>query len=1386
MAFYTSTVGHFNSASESWENYQLRLESWMAVNEITEDNKKHVLIAEVGPETFALLKDLSFPAVVTEKSYKELAAMLSKHFKSSSTVMAERLKFHNRKQLATENLSDYIVNLKKLAAKCDFGSTLTERLRDTFTFGVKNTKIMKRLLEKSQQDGYTWESATTLALAMEVVDQDCGTGSEVPGNQSVAVNRLQPGAPSGRGRARDQGRGRGHYKNNYGREKSGEPREARRPSTSGRDCFRCGGDHNPEVCRYKDAECYRCHRYGHVQWRCNSNKNKSNHNRQAVKYVDKTGSPESSEHDSEGEEDFSNIYSLTGCVAGKGALPPEITVNVDVEGETLQLVVDTAAPVSVIPFKVYKKHFTHMPLKRPDIHLESYSQTRINVHGVLQVQVKYMEQNHTLPLYVVDGEVSLLGRQWLQHLKLNWNVLALQHKNNAIDAMDKLLKECDTVFAPSIGTVKGFQAEIKIQEGASPVFHRPRPVPYAIRQQVADELDRLEKEGIIEKINRCEWAAPIVVVSKADGGIRLCGDYKVTINPVIDNEPYPLPTAKDLFATLAGGEVFTKLDLSSAYQQLELTEASKKYLVINTQQGLYQYNRLSFGVSTAPNIFQKIMDQILEGLQGVTCYLDDILIATRKENHVNLVEEVLHRLKAHGLHVKRGKCEFGVNSVQYLGHKITAEGIRPTKEKVKAILNLKAPGTVKELRTLIGLVNYYAKFLPNLSQILMPWYELLSKEKEFKWTDQCEKALGIVKKLMTSDRLLVHYDPFKPLLLACDAGPMGVGCVLSHKTRQGERPIAFASRKLTAAEQNYCQLEKEALAIIYGLIKFHKYLFGRSFTIATDNKPISRILGPKKGIPSLAAQRLQRWSLILMSYNYQLCYRPSGQHHNCDALSRFPVSGDEHLASSVNHFAVAQEFPIDHQQIAQATRCDVLLSRVYELTQNGWPQYCDQVELKPYWNHRLELTTEAGCVLWGSRVVVPQKFRQRLLKEIHTDHPGVVRMKAIARSYFWYPGLDIDIESYVGSCEACQSQQADGPVAPLMHWRFPSKCWQRIHVDFAELEKKYYMIVVDAHSKWLEVIPMNSTTTVKTISELRKLFARFGLPEVVVSDNGSQFISTEFDNFLRCNGVKHVRSAPYHPATNGEAERNVQTFKKALKKHMLSAEKDKSVDMDRALQSFLFTYRTTAHATTGSSPAELMFKRPLRTRFSSLKPDLGTVVEQRQNAQAVNHDSKAKTPEEFYKGEVVRVKNYGGGIRQFVKGVIVERLGTYHYKVKVGYRYRKVHVEQLRKTREMEESTEISNWDMSEPQIPDMQNNTERESSQGQTLQQQWKHRLHHQGNRQQCRLGPQMWYRLLLHKGTQLQTFIALMRKQVRCQRHQRLAQVTVMFQMPHAIRCA
>ena len=434
------------------------------------------------------------------------------------------------------------------------------------------------------------------------------------------------------------------------------------------------------------------------------------------------------------------------------------------------------------------------------------------------------------------------------------------------------------------------------------------------------------------------------------------------------------------------------------------------------------------------------------------------------------------------------------------------------------------------------------------------------------------------------------------------------------------------------------------------------------------------ILGPKKGVSSVAAARLQRWSLLLSAYNYDIEFRPTEAHGNADALSRLPLDRVPKQLSEAQVFNIHQieVLPVTSKTIRTATQRDPVLSRVLMYTRKGWPNPVPKL-LQPYFSRLSELSVEEGCLLWGMRVVIPQSLKKTILAELHKEHLGVSRMKALARSHVWWRGLDKDLEALAKSCQACLAIKQAPAVAPLHPWVWPNRPWQRFHIDFAGpfLDKSFF-IAIDAHSKWAEVIEMSQTSTSRTIAVLRHLFASHGIPEQVVSDNGPQFTSEDLAEFMKANGIWHTRCAPYHPASNGEAERFVRTFKEAMK-----TGRGDGLTVAHRLENFLLTYRTTPHTTTGTPPCELLMGRGLRTRWDMLKPDVSQNVHRSQERQKEHHDQHARQ-RTFHVGQTVMAKNMRAG-PSWVPGTIVQQLGPVTYLVDVSDgRVWKRHVDHLK------------------------------------------------------------------------------------------------------------
>jgi hypothetical protein len=1224
----------YEEGVEDWPTYIERLESYMDANDIDDGKRVATLISVIGPKTYGLLKSLLAPAKPNTKSYQDLTRILSEHLSPKPLVIAERFRFYKRDQREGESIASYVAALKKLSTGCEFGTFLNDALRDRFVCGLKSDNIQKFLLAK---EDLTFDKATKQATGMETAIRDAqelqhGAHTPVHKVQQQQPWKKKPSTPTHR---------QGHSK--------GQSR-----SQTKRPCFRCGGtNHRDHECRHINAICHYCNKKGHIESVCLS-KQRAAKSSKPVKTVNATDT-----------EDEVSLFTININHASSSKSEP-IWVTPNVNNIPIRMELDTGAAVSLLPSNLYKQHFKDHHLKPTKAVLRTYSGEVITSKGILRVPVQYDKREETLDLYVVDLDgPPLLGRSWL-HL-INFNRI---DKLSISDIMAKF----PSVTKEGVGTLKDIKAHLTVQENAEPKFFKPRPVPYAITKKVEDALDRLESEGIIFKVDHSDWAAPIVPVPKSDGTMRICGDFKVTINPVLRMEQYPIPKIEDIFSNLAGGEKFSKIDLAQAYNQIELDEASKPYLTINTHKGLYRYARMPFGISTAPSIFQRAIEQVLQRVPGVQVYFDDILVTGKNdEEHMKTLEIVLQRLEKFGLRIRADKCKFLQPSVEYLGHVIDKHGLHKADAKVNAIIDAPRPADVAQLRSFLGMVQYYHKFIANLSTVVHPLNRLLGNQK-WKWTAECEESFKQAKKLLSSTPVLTYYDTEKPLQLACDASPYGIGAVISHVMPNGnEQPVGFASRSLTAAEKNYSQLDKEALAIYFGVRHFYQYLYGREFTLVTDSKPLASILHPEKAIPPLAASRLQRWALFLSGFNYNVVCKKTKEHANADGLSRLPLHVTSGGSSGEDVFTInyLSNLPISSAIIATHTRRDPVLSVVYEKTLHGWGAYCTNKTILPFFHKRSELSIHQNCLMWGMRVIIPEQLQKAVLDELHEGHLGMVKMKQVARSYIWWPGLDKCVEEISRSCKSCAQTMAMPEKASVFPWQYPERPWQRIHIDFCQFEKYQILVIVDAYSKWTEAILMNTTTAAATIQALRDCFARYGLPDQVHSDNGPQFISEEFKEFLRNNGVKQSLSAPYHPATNGLAERFVQTLKHGLKAM------DNSMDIQVKIARFLLAYRRAPHSTTNTSPAELFLGRQLKTRIDLMKPDLRETMLSKQTTPSIHR--------EFGIGDVVLARNYSGKSR-WERGVIMNKLGyrTYTVQMPNGVTWKR-HLNQIRHTQIPEE-----------------------------------------------------------------------------------------------------
>ena len=691
----TGHFGSFNASVETWTAYTARLGHYFIANGISNaDKKRSTLLTVCGPATYQLICDLLSPATPTEKSFDELVDLVKKHQDPAPSEILQRYHFFTRVQKPDESINDFVAQLRKLAHHCHFGDTLDAMLRDRLVCGCRDRRLQYKLLADPK---LTFEKALITAQSDEIAER----GSKDISGATSSTNKLNAHRPR--------------------RQRSvAAPVKSPQPPTQ--PCTRCGALHSPATCRFKTATCHYCKKLGHLISVCR--KKARDQTRKTSKNPSRNHKLEVDSSDPEEVEPYPLLYAAT-------SRPKPIKVTVTLNNVETPMELDTGATLSVMSETTYKSLWE--PDARPNLEpssacLSTYTGERISVLGQITLNVSYQQQNRRLPIQVVPGKgPTLLGRDWLEKIQIDWHGIH-QLQTPPTTSVQQVLDRYPAVFSGKLGEITTASASLHVDSSQQPRFFKARPVPYSLRTKVEAELTRLQEEGVIKPMTVSEWAAPIVPVVKRDGTIRICGDYKLTVNAVSKTDPYPLPRIEDIFASLSGGKTFTKLDLEHAYQQVPLTKEAQKYTTVNTHKGLFQYLRLPFGIASAPGIFQRTMETILQDLPHVCVYLDDILVTgPTEEQHLATLEEVLRRLDTAGVRLKHKKCAFMLPSIEYLGHCISADGLQPTDSKIKALKQAPVPANVSQLKSFLGLLNYYGKFVPNLSTVLAPLHSLLHK-----------------------------------------------------------------------------------------------------------------------------------------------------------------------------------------------------------------------------------------------------------------------------------------------------------------------------------------------------------------------------------------------------------------------------------------------------------------------------------------------------------------------------------------------------------------------------------------------------------------------------------------------------------------------------------
>lgn len=1189
-----------SSLSQRWKTWKRRFETYLvALNVTATKQKRALLLYQAGQTTQDIFDTLAETG--EDDDYDSAVAALDLYFSPQKHVDYEVFKFRDAKQQPHETIDQFATRLRKLAATCDFASVdkevksaiiqncLSKRLRRYAL--LDNEVTLTKLLAK----GRAFELSESQATGIE---QSFGSAS-ISDEVAEAVSPVTK-----------------NNNNSYNRDQQ-HTSFPRQDSSTQPQCRNCGGPwpHNNNICPAKGKSCLNCGKVNHFAKVCRSapSRSKVRFSRKPAKQYPKvrkiSGQPASSESSSEDEFIFTlNKQTL------KDKTTPQVQIAVN--NTSIKMVIDTGASIDIIDevaFNTMRKH-TPIALQRSTTRIFAYGATKqLPVMGKFNATLDCSTGSTTSEINVIEGNFGCLlsykTASALGLIMLQVNNVKPKHSNH-----EQLLNEYANLFE-GIGTLKNFEVKLHIDESVPPVAQPPRRIPFHMRQKVSDALDKLERDGIIEKISDATpWVSPLVVIPKKDGDIRLCVDMRMA-NQAIQRERHPTPTVDDLIHKLNGATVFTKLDLRSGYHQLSLAEESRHITTFATHKGLRRYKKLNFGTNSASEIFQQVISEQIRDIPNAINISDDIIIFGKTQaDHDEALRAVFQRFSLIGLTLNWDKCEFSQSQLTFFGFVFSGDGISPDPTKVDAIRNCPPPRSVKDVRSFLGMATYCAKFIPNFSDLSEPLRELTRKNVSFSWTSRHAQSFDAVKAALTSETVMAYFDKTKETELITDASPSGLSAILTQKVPGSDERhvVAYVSRALSDVERRYSQTEREALAIVWAIERLHIYLYGGHFKLITDCKPVELILTNPKSRPPA---RIERWNLRLQDYDFEVSYT-KGIDNPSDFLSRhLPVNDhteDKHFQTIADnyvcfltHHAIPKAMTLP--EIQQATMVDPTLKFLKNLITTGKWHLIDSIDiqsnpninlanLKAFQKIKTELTLNEhdGIILRGSRIVLPECLRLKAIRIAHEGHQGLVKTKKLLREKVWYPGIDKLAKHTVDTCILCQANGPNSHPEPFRMTTLPPEPWHTVNIDFCGPFPggAYLLVVIDAYSRFPEVEIVSSTSAKSTILKLERIFATHGIPQVLKSDNGPPFPSHEFQQFLKELGIKHKPSSPLWPQGNGEAE----NFMKPLGKAVRSAHHENK-DWKREIFKFLLNYRATPHATTGKSPAELLYNRPIRTKL---------------------------------------------------------------------------------------------------------------------------------------------------------------------------------------------
>ena len=1152
----------------------------------------------MGKESRVILEHLS----LSDDDRKDLAKVLDaleNYFKPKVNVVYERYLFRDAKQKMGEPIDTYVTRLKKLASSCQYGALEDELIRDNIVYGVTDDNLRIRLLRDAD---LTLNAAIDLCRASE----QAAMQSKVLQKDDSEVNFVHQNS----GRTRKP------------------PRDSSEVGTIV-NCKYCGSSHArvKEKCPAFGQECSKCSKKNHFARCCLSKPGGSQMHLKSPVNKKHMKVHAVSTDDISDNSDSDICYTVTNST--KRRYLTMLTFMHNGREVPVCCNLDTGASCNTMPMKIYRKIVGEdcQPLPSSTT-LRTYNGGLVKPLGYDRLRINHQGTEKRLHFEIVEhGPVTLLSGNTCERLELlEVDVRRVNHLADlpVLESSRKLTKE--TVLSEYSDVFKGLgnigKLCIHTNSAVKPVQNHTRRVPVALQKELKRKLQSMEADGIIAKVvTPTQWISNMVCVKKQNGSLRICLDPQ-HLNQAVYRNHFPSQTLEALTPRLLGARVFSVCDAKDGFLQCELETDSSYLTTFWTPFGRYRWRRLPFGLNCSPEEFQRLLSECLEGLENIEVIADDILIfgaGDTEESAVNQHDEafraLLQRARERNLKLNPDKLRFKLKEVSYMGHIIGENGVRVDPDKMSAIVNMPQPADTAAVQRLLGMVNFLSRFTPHLSTMCEPLRRLVETDAPFEWRHEQQQAFEAIKRAVSDAPTLKYYDVNRPVTVECDASSVGLGAVLL----QDGQPVAFASRSLSKTERNYAPLEAEALAIVFACEHFDSYLLGRdSITIHSDHKPLEMIFG--KSILS-APKRLQRMRLRLQRYPIVVKYKPGRDMYIPDALSRAPVPRSTDKAESgdtvIYHLGALPEIYTELEQIQatdgeaitdarldrirRATTEDSIMSQLCNTILCGWPNDKHQVQLaiRDYWPYRDELSVADGLIFRGTRVVIPHAMRPEMVRKSHEAHQGIEATKKLARDVIYWPRMEHDLEDACRACEICQELAPNQPTEPMLSYPIPEFPFQVLSSDIFQFEGEYYLVIVDHYSDYIEVERVPDLTTDSTLNVFKKVLSTHGIPMLLITDNGSNFMSQEFSQFLRQCDIQHITSSPHHHQGNGRAEVAVKVAKGLLKR---------SLKDNTPLWMLLLDQRNTPSKLINSSPVQRLMSRRTRTLLpvakSLLKPHI--------------------------------------------------------------------------------------------------------------------------------------------------------------------------------------